>query len=60
MRKSLSSPAKSEPPFALRLPLQPTRSVEAEAAGNVMVAAEARTSAPSRKAESEKGEAEGK
>jgi len=48
MRKSLSAPAKSEPPFALRLPLQPTRSVEAEAAGSVMFAACAITSVPSR------------
>ena len=59
MRSSASEPAKSEPPFEERSPLQPTRRVEAEAAGSVMVAAEARTSAPSRKAESVKGEAEG-
>ena len=53
MRKSDSEPAKSEPPFEDRSPLQPMRSVEAEAAGSVIVAACANTSAPSRKPESE-------
>ena len=47
MRSSASAPAKRLPPFAARSPLQPMRSVEAEAAGSVMVAAVAKTSAPS-------------
>ena len=60
MRRLLSAPAKSEPPFADRSPLQPTRRVEAEAAGRVMVVAEvAKTSAPSRKPETVGGEAVG-
>ena len=59
MRRSERLPAKSEPPFAVRLPLQPTRSEEEEAGGSEMAAADARKSAPSRKAESVKGEAEG-
>ena len=41
------------------MPLQPTRSVEEAAAGSVMVADCWRTSAPSRKADSVKGVAEG-
>jgi len=41
-----------------RSPPQPTRSVEAEADGRIMVAEEESTSAPSRKAERD-GEAEG-
>ena len=52
-------PVKSEPPFVARLPLQPMRRDEEAAAGSVMVAAEAKTSAPSRKPERVKGEAEG-
>ena len=60
MRRSESEPLKSEPPlFAAhslslaRLPLQPTRSVEADAGGSVMTAvAEASASAPSMKADS--------
>ena len=54
MRRSERLPAKRLPLFAaaVRLPLQPTRSVEEEAAGSVMVALRAKTSAPSRKAES--------
>lgn len=45
--------------FVTKSPLQPTRSEEAEAAGSVMEVAEAKTSAPSRKARSGKGAAEG-
>ena len=53
MRSSERAPEKSEPELAsLRLPLQPMRRVEAEAEGSVMVALRARTSAPSRKADS--------
>ena len=59
MRRSLSEPAKRLPPFVARSPLQPTRSVEAEAAGSEMLAAVAKTSAPSRKAVSWYGEADG-
>jgi hypothetical protein len=59
MRSSASAPAKRLPPFAARLPLQPTRSVEAEAAGSVTVALRAKTSTPSRKAVSRLGEADG-
>jgi hypothetical protein len=40
-------------------PLQPTRSVEEEAAGSAIVAASCVTSAPSIKTESEYGAAEG-
>ena len=43
---------KSEPPLVERSPLQPMRRVEAEAEGRVMAAACAKTSAPSRKADS--------
>ena len=53
MRRSERLPAKSEPPFAVRLPLQPTRSEEDEAGGSMMAAAEASTSEPSRKSERE-------
>jgi hypothetical protein len=49
---SLRDPLKSEPPFEVRSPLQPTRKVEDEAAGSVTATAEAKTSVPSRKAES--------
>jgi hypothetical protein len=61
MRSSASEPAKRLPLFAAadRSPLQPTRSVEEEAAGSVMVADCWRTSAPSRKAESETGADDG-
>ena len=59
MRRSATVPAKSEPPFVARLPLQPMRRDEEAAAGSVMVGAEAKTSAPSRKPERVKGEAEG-
>ncbi len=59
MRSSASASAKRLPPFEVRLPLQPTRSVEEEAAGSVMVALRAKTSAPSRKAESVMVEADG-
>ena len=59
MRRSERLPAKSEPPFVARLPLQPTRSDEAGAEGSVMLAAEAKTAAPSRKPVSKAGEAEG-
>ena len=59
MRRSERLPAKSEPPFAVRLPLQPTRSEEEEAGGSEMFAACCRTSAPSRKSESAGGDAEG-
>jgi hypothetical protein len=52
MRRSERLPAKRLPPFVARSPLQPMRRVEAEAAGSVMVAAEASASAPSRKIES--------
>jgi hypothetical protein len=45
--------------LAVRSPLQPTRSVEAARAGSVMAAASWKASAPSRKAESVWGEAEG-
>jgi len=41
MRRSETEPAKRLPPFVARSPLQPTRSVEEEAAGSVMVAPEA-------------------
>ena len=51
MRSSAREPSKSEPPLAEKSPLHPTRSVAEEAAGSVMVAACAKTSAPSRKAE---------
>jgi hypothetical protein len=53
------APAKRLPALVERSPLQPTRSVEAEAAGSVMLTAKAKTSAPSRKAESVLDEAEG-
>ena len=59
MRSSASAPANKLPPFAIRSPLQPTRSVEAEAAGSVTAALRAKTSAPSMKAVSEYGEADG-
>jgi hypothetical protein len=60
MRRSERLPAKRLPPFVVRLPLQPTRSEEEEAAaGSATVAAFAKTSAPSRKAESEMGAADG-
>jgi hypothetical protein len=61
MRRSERLPAKRLPPFAVRLPLQPTRSEEEEeaAAGSATVAAFAKMSAPSRKAESETGAADG-
>jgi hypothetical protein len=59
MRRSETLPAKRLPPFVARSPLQPMRRVEAEAAGSVMVAAEARASAPSRKAVSGNGDADG-
>ena len=59
MRSSASEPAKSEPALMVRSPFQPMRSVEAARAGSVMVAASWKASAPSRKAESEKGEVEG-
>jgi len=59
MRISASEPEKRLPELEVRSPLQPTRSVEEARAGSVMVAAEAKTNAPSRKAEREKGEAEG-
>jgi len=49
-RRSERLPAKGLPPFTVRSPLQPTRSVEEARAGSVMVAACAKTSAPSRKA----------
>jgi hypothetical protein len=48
----LREPLKSEPPFFVRSPLQPTRKVEVEAVGRVTATAEAKTSVPSRKAES--------
>jgi hypothetical protein len=59
MRSSESEPAKRLPELEVRLPLQPMRSVEEARAGSVMVGARAKTSAPSRKAESVVGEAEG-
>ena len=59
MRRSAIVPAKSEPPFAARSPLQPTRSVDEAAAGSVMAAAEAKASVPSTKAERVKGVVEG-
>jgi hypothetical protein len=59
MRSSASVPAKRLPPFDARSPLQPTRSVEKEAAGSVTVALRAKTNAPSRKALSGYGEADG-
>jgi hypothetical protein len=59
MRSSASAPAKRLPPFVARSPLQPMRSEEAEAAGSVMVVAVAKTSAPSKKAVSWYGEADG-
>ena len=59
MRRSERLPAKRLPPFVVRLPLQPTRSVEEEAAGSVMVALRAKTSAPLRKSESARGAADG-
>jgi hypothetical protein len=52
MRRSDRLPAKRLPPFFVRSPFQPTRSEEEEAAGSVMVVVRAKTSAPSRKAES--------
>ena len=58
-RSSASAPEKRLPPFVDRSPLQPTRSVEAAAGGRVIVAFCWSTSAPSRKADSERGEAEG-
>ena len=58
MRISASEPAKRLPAFTERSPLQPMRRVEEARAGSVMVAEEARTSAPSRKAESVFGEAD--
>jgi len=57
MRRSLREPLKSEPPFEVRSPLHPTRREEAEAAGSVMVAAEEKTSEPSRKAKTAPGNA---
>ena len=60
MRSSAREPAKRLPPLVVRSPLQPTRSVEAAREGSVTAGAEAKTSAPSRKAESVKGEDEGK
>ena len=51
MRRSDKEPLKSEPPLAWRSPLQPMRSVEADAVGSVILAAAAKTRAPSRKAE---------
>ena len=51
MRRSDKEPLKSEPPLAWRSPLQPMRSVEADAVGSVILAAVAKTRAPSRKAE---------
>jgi hypothetical protein len=37
MRRSLTEPAKRLPPFVARLPDQPTRREEEDAAGSVMV-----------------------
>ena len=45
-------PEKRDPEFEVKSPLQPTRRVEAEAAGSVIVRVELITTAPSRKAES--------
>ena len=59
MRRSERLPAKRLPPFVARSPLQPTRSVEAGAEGSVTVALRAKTSAPSRKAVSGNGDADG-
>jgi hypothetical protein len=59
MRRLDSAPSKSLPPFVDRSPFQPTRSVDADAAGSVMVGAEAPTSTPSRKVSSVLGKAEG-
>ena len=59
MRRSERLPAKRLPPIAVRSPFQPTRSVEEEAGGSEMAAADARKSAPSRKSESASGEADG-
>ena len=60
MRRSETEPAYRLPELVVRSPLQPTRSVDEARAGSVMFAADAKTSAPSRKAESVKGEDEGK
>ena len=46
------APAKSEPEFAVKSPLQPMRRVEAEAVGRVIVAAMEKVSAPSRNVDS--------
>jgi len=61
MRRSASAPEKSEPPFAARSPLQPTRSAApaAAAAGSVTTAAEAAASEPSTYDMSWLGEAAG-
>jgi hypothetical protein len=52
MRRSERAPEKRLPPLLVRLLLQAMRSVDVEAGGSIMVTAEAKTSAPSRKAES--------
>jgi len=48
MRSSASAPAKSEPPFVDRSPLQPMRSDESEGTGSTMAPAEAKASVPSK------------
>lgn len=58
MRRSDREPEKRLPELVVRSPLQPTRSVDAEAAGSVIVFASWKIFAPSRKAES-KGMGEG-
>jgi hypothetical protein len=59
MRRSETEPEKRLPPFVVRSPLQPMRSVDDARAGSVMTAASWKASAPSRKAESVVGEDEG-
>ena len=59
MRRSETEPAKRLPPFVVKSPLQPMRSVEEARAGSTTVAASWKASAPSRKAESVVGDDEG-